>query len=106
MVDGDNLALEVLWTGKLAVALGSLSAGSEMRAHSAIFFEFKDGRIVGQRNYDGFEESREAVSGSFPPFRVCPRSLSPVRAAGQVNSCLVFRRVPQRSLVLHSFRTA
>jgi ketosteroid isomerase-like protein len=55
VVDGDRVSIEVLWTGKLAMAFGSLSAGSEIRAHSAMFFEFKDGKIVVQRNYDCFE---------------------------------------------------
>lgn len=55
VVNGDNLALEVLWTGKLAISFGTLAAGSEMRAHSAMFFEFQDGKIVSQRNYDCFE---------------------------------------------------
>lgn len=55
LVDGDNVALEVLWTGKLAVAFGTLAAGSEMRCHSAMFIEFKDGKIINQRNYDCFE---------------------------------------------------
>lgn len=49
------VALEVLWIGKLAVPLGNLQAGSEMRAHSAMFLEFRDGKIVDQRNYDCFE---------------------------------------------------
>jgi ketosteroid isomerase-like protein len=52
---GDKIAIEVLWTGKLAVGLGRLAAGSVMRAYSAMFFEFKDGKIVAQRNYDCFE---------------------------------------------------
>src|SRR5215472_5629794 len=55
VADGDSLAIEVLWTGTLALAFGSLSIGSQMRAHSAMFFLFKDGRIVSQRNYDCFE---------------------------------------------------
>lgn len=55
VVDGDTLSVEVLWTGTLAIAFGSLAAGSEMRAHSAMFFQFGDGRIVSQRNYDCFE---------------------------------------------------
>jgi ketosteroid isomerase-like protein len=52
---GDSVAMEVLWTGRLAVPLGTLSAGSEMRAYCAMFFEFHEGRIVSQRNYDCFE---------------------------------------------------
>jgi len=55
VVHGDKVALEVLWTGKLAISFGSLAAGSEMRAHSAMFFEFAEGKIVSQRNYDCFE---------------------------------------------------
>lgn len=55
VVNGDKVSLEVLWTGKLAISFGSLAAGSEMRAHSAMFFEFADGKIVSERNYDCFE---------------------------------------------------
>ena len=51
----DSVSVEVLWTGTLAVSLGSLAAGSQMRCHSAMFFEFKDGKISSQRNYDCFE---------------------------------------------------
>lgn len=50
-----NVAVEVVWTGVLAISFGSLSAGSEMRAYSAMFFEFSDGKIGRQRNYDCFE---------------------------------------------------
>lgn len=55
IVRGDSLAVEVLWTGTLAITFGTLAAGSKMRAHSAMFFEFKDGKITNQRNYDCFE---------------------------------------------------
>ncbi len=55
VVNGDSVAVEVLWTGKLAMAFGNLTAGAEMRAHSGMFFEFQDGKIVSQRNYDCFE---------------------------------------------------
>jgi len=55
LVTGDSVAIEVLWVGKLAVSFGSMTAGSEMRAHSAMFFEFKDGTIVSQKNYDCFK---------------------------------------------------
>ncbi len=55
LVHDNSVAVEVLWTGTLAVSFGNLSAGSEMRAHSAMFFEFKDGKIASQRNYDCFE---------------------------------------------------
>ena len=55
VVNGDSVAVEVLWIGKLATSLGTLPVGSELRAHSAMFFEFKDGKIVSQRNYDCFD---------------------------------------------------
>jgi ketosteroid isomerase-like protein len=49
------VALEVLWTGTLAIPFGSLPAGGQMRAHFAVFLELRDGKIVAQRNYDCFE---------------------------------------------------
>jgi ketosteroid isomerase-like protein len=52
---GNIVALEVLWTGTLAIPFGTLAAGSQMRCHSAIFIEFRDGKIVAQRNYDCFD---------------------------------------------------
>jgi ketosteroid isomerase-like protein len=55
VVSGNHVALEVLWTGRLAVPLGALVAGSEMRAHCAMSLEFLDGKIVAQRNYDCFD---------------------------------------------------
>jgi len=55
LVIDNAVAVEVLWTGTLALSFGNLSAGSRMRAHSAMFFEFRDGKIVSQRNYDCFE---------------------------------------------------
>jgi ketosteroid isomerase-like protein len=51
-VNGNTVALEVVWTGELAIPFGTLTAGSELRAHSAMFMEFRDGKIVAQRNYD------------------------------------------------------
>jgi ketosteroid isomerase-like protein len=55
LVDGNSVAVEVLWMGTLSTSFGKLPAGSELRAYSAMFFEFKDGKIVRQRNYDCFE---------------------------------------------------
>jgi ketosteroid isomerase-like protein len=52
---GDRVILEVLWVGTLAIAFGTIPAGGEMRAHSAIFLEFRSGKIATQRNYDCFE---------------------------------------------------
>ncbi|AVX05602.1 hypothetical protein MXMO3_03096 [Maritalea myrionectae] len=56
MEDDQNGALaEVIWTGKLAVPIGSLQPGDEMKAHFAWVFEFKEQKIFRQRNYDCFE---------------------------------------------------
>lgn len=49
------MALEVLWTGTLAVPFGSIPAGGTMSAHFAVFLDFRDGKIVAQRNYDCFD---------------------------------------------------
>lgn len=49
------LAAEVLWTGTLAAAFGNLKVGDQMRAHSAMFLTFQDGKIAAQKNYDCFE---------------------------------------------------
>lgn len=52
---GDLVAAEVLWTARLAVALGTLAPGEVMKAHLAMFITWRDGKIVSQRNYDCFE---------------------------------------------------
>ncbi len=54
-VEDSRVAVEVVWTGTLAVAIGTLAAGSIMKAHIAIHFEIRDGRIAVQRNYDCFD---------------------------------------------------
>lgn len=55
VASGDEVALEVLWSGRLAVPIGALAAGDVMRAHFGVFLTFRDGRIASQRNYDCFE---------------------------------------------------
>jgi ketosteroid isomerase-like protein len=55
VAQGDRVAVEAKWTGTLAVPLGTLQSGTVMKAHFAMFFEFRDGRIRVQRNYDCFE---------------------------------------------------
>jgi ketosteroid isomerase-like protein len=52
---GNIVALEVLWTGTLAIPFGTLIAGGQMRSHSAMFIEFLDRQIVAQRNFDCFD---------------------------------------------------
>jgi len=51
----DSVALEVEWTGVLAIPLAGLPAGGEMHAHFGVFLDFRDGKIARQRNYDCFE---------------------------------------------------
>jgi ketosteroid isomerase-like protein len=55
VAQGEHVAVEARWVGVLAIAIGSLGAGSEMRAHFAMFFECRGGRICKQTNYDCFE---------------------------------------------------
>jgi catechol 2,3-dioxygenase-like lactoylglutathione lyase family enzyme/ketosteroid isomerase-like protein len=49
---GDEVAVELEWTGKLAVPVMGLPAGIEMKAFVAMFLTFRDGKIISQRNYD------------------------------------------------------
>jgi ketosteroid isomerase-like protein len=51
----DRVALEVEWVGTLAVPFGSIPAGGQMKAFFAVFLEFREGKIMRQRNYDCFE---------------------------------------------------
>lgn len=52
---GNTVVVESNWTGTLAVPIGDETpAGSVLRARFAQFFEFDDGEIVRQRNYDCF----------------------------------------------------
>ena len=49
---GNEVAIELEWTGILAVPVMNLPAGSAMKAFVAMFLTFRDGRIASQRNYD------------------------------------------------------
>ena len=49
---GDEIAVELEWTGILAIPVMNLPAGSEMKAFVAMFLTFRDGKIASQRNYD------------------------------------------------------
>lgn len=51
----NKVILEVVWTATLAVTIGKIPVGGEMKAYFAQFYEFKDGKIFRQRNYDCFE---------------------------------------------------
>lgn len=52
---GNQVAVEVQWTGTLAVPFQSIPEGGTMRARFAFFLEIRDGKIAAQRNYDCFE---------------------------------------------------
>ena len=52
---GDTVALEIVWTGTLALPFQSKPAGAHMRAHFAAFLQFQGGKIVAQRNYDCYD---------------------------------------------------
>lgn len=52
---GPTVVVEATWKGVLAVPLGEdTPAGTVMRARFAQFYEFRDGKISFQRNYDCF----------------------------------------------------
>ncbi|WP_126651668.1 nuclear transport factor 2 family protein [Chryseobacterium aureum] len=51
----NTVIIEALWTGTLAVPIGNIPAGGQMKAYFAQFYEFKDDKIIKQRNYDCFE---------------------------------------------------
>jgi ketosteroid isomerase-like protein len=55
MAQEDRVAVEARWTGILAISVGKLEAGAEMKASFAMFFHFRQGRIAMQRNYDCFD---------------------------------------------------
>lgn len=55
LASGNRVAMEIVWTGTVAIAAGPFVAGQELRAQFAVFLEFRDGRIVRQHNYDCFD---------------------------------------------------
>jgi hypothetical protein len=51
----DTVIIECVWHGILALPIGNIPIGGQMTAYFAQIFEFKDGKIFRQRNYDCFE---------------------------------------------------
>ena len=51
----EHVALEVKWTGTLAIPFGTIPAGGQMTASFGVFFVVRDGRIQTQNNYDCFD---------------------------------------------------
>jgi len=54
-VQADRVALQVKWTGILAVPVATLKPGDEMVCWSGIFLRFEGDKIAEQHNYDCFE---------------------------------------------------
>jgi len=50
-----TVVMELDWSGILNVHIGTLNAGQTMKAHFAMFIDFKDGKIIYLRNYNCFE---------------------------------------------------
>jgi ketosteroid isomerase-like protein len=55
VAQGDQVALELDWTGTLAVPVGALQPGAQLHATIGQFLTFRDGRIVSIRNYDCYD---------------------------------------------------
>lgn len=55
VASGDDVAVELAWTGTIAADAGPFQAGQVLRARFAIFLRLRDGLIVRQHNYDCFE---------------------------------------------------
>ena len=64
--NGDEVAVELEWTGVLATAVPSMNlpAGHEMKAYVAMFLTFRDGKIASQRNYDCYPPFEAAASNA------------------------------------------
>jgi ketosteroid isomerase-like protein len=52
VAQGEQVAAEIAWTGTVRNATGPFVAGQTLAARLGVFFEFRDGRIARQRNYD------------------------------------------------------
>lgn len=55
LASGDQVAVEVNWVGMLAMPFQAIPQGGQMRAHFAMFLQFRNGKIVSQHNYDCYE---------------------------------------------------
>lgn len=53
--DERQVFVEAVWTGQMAVDAGPFKQGQSLRATFCMAFEFRDGRIYRQRNYDCFD---------------------------------------------------
>jgi ketosteroid isomerase-like protein len=51
----ETVITEVVWTAVIGVDVGSFASGQKLKAYFCCVFDFKDGLIYRQRNYDCFE---------------------------------------------------
>ena len=58
--DGDQVAVQLRWTATTAVDAGALPAGTDLVAHVAVFYRFRDGKILRQSSYDCYEPMKTA----------------------------------------------
>lgn len=52
---GDQILVELIWTGTMKIDAGPLRAGSALRARCAAVFEMRNGLIYRQRQYDCYD---------------------------------------------------
>lgn len=52
---GETLITEVIWTAEVKADVGAFKTGQKLKAYFCCVFDFKDGKIHRQRNYDCFE---------------------------------------------------
>ena len=97
---GDRVALEVRWTGTLAVPFGSIPAGGEMAASFAVFFEMRDGNATTTMFDLNALLSTLVRSGATWRHYVgsCTRCDRPTRGRVWLRAKRLARRVPHRVL--------
>ena len=54
-VSENSVILEIIWTAELLIPIGKLPVGGIIKAYFAQVYEFENGKIIRQRNYDCFE---------------------------------------------------
>ena len=56
LVHDDIVALQIRWTGVMAVSIGTLGAGKTMTGYFAMFLQFQSGQIIRQTTYNCFDD--------------------------------------------------
>jgi hypothetical protein len=51
----DRVVVEFEWIGTVAIPVGSIPAGGDMKAHIVTVLVIRDAKIVEQRHYDCYE---------------------------------------------------